>query len=103
MNKRFVILTVLTVTAAWSEDVVIVQKDKQFSRTVVHVKEGDKLVFKNQDDVVHNLYSVSPGTKFGSYTQQPGQTTPVTVASEGEFEVQCAIHPKMKLTVKVDK
>ncbi len=101
--KKMLLLSTLLTGLAFGEDVVIIQKDKQFSKQVVHLKAGDKLVFKNADDVVHNLYSVSPGTQFGSYTQQPGQTTPVTVSKEGEFEVECAIHPRMKITVKVSK
>lgn len=88
---------------AFAEDIAIVQKDMKFSQTVVTVKIGDKLVFRNSDDFAHNLFSMSPGSVFGSYMQLAGGVTSVPMIKEGEFEVQCAFHPKMKLLVKVHK
>lgn len=95
----FVALTV----PAWSEDVVVVQQHTQFSETTVSLKPGDNLVFKNADDFSHNLFSLTPGVQFSPVMQKPGDRLSVPISKEGDFTVNCAIHPKMKLLVKVRK
>jgi plastocyanin len=100
---RFLSLTILLTMPLFAEDVVITQKDLRFSKTEVVAKQGDKLVFRNADDFAHNLYSVSAGATFGSYMQQAHATLTVPAEKEGEFDVKCAIHPQMKLHVKIQK
>jgi plastocyanin len=39
---------------------------------------------------------------FDSGDQQPGTRTDITFATPGDFEVLCAIHPKMRLVVHVN-
>jgi plastocyanin len=87
-------------TSAASEHVVI-QKDKQFSETAMTIKSQDTIVFKNADPVVHNIFSTSEVLTFNE-TQDPGDETRVTASTKGEVLVRCAIHPKMKLTVRVE-
>jgi plastocyanin len=43
----------------------------------------------------------SPKFSFDSGDQQPGSVTPITFPVNGDFRVQCAIHPKMLLVVHV--
>jgi plastocyanin len=100
---RFLSWTLLLTAPAFAEEVVITQKDLRFSKTEVVAKQGDKLVFRNADDFAHNLYSVSAGTTFGSHMQDAHTTIAVPVETQGEFDVKCAIHPQMKLHVKVQK
>jgi plastocyanin len=50
----------------------IVQKDRAFSRTELTIKAGDSIVFKNMDEVTHNVLSVSPGMEFDIRRQAPG-------------------------------
>jgi plastocyanin len=90
----------LTIAPAVSEHVVT-QKDKNFSRTTLTVRSGDTIVFKNDDPVVHNVFSKSDVVTFNAM-QDPGDETKVAVETTGTFVVRCAIHPKMKLTVKVE-
>jgi plastocyanin len=49
------------------------------------------------------VFSASPVKSFdlGSYPQ--GQSRKVTFEQEGSVEVECAIHPDMKLKVEVSK
>jgi plastocyanin len=89
--------------SAGAGEVVVDQKDKAFSRSEVSLRSGDRIVFRNQDTVVHNLYSVSPGFEFEIKTQLPGQSAEERFSGHGEAEVRCAIHPQMKLKVKVEK
>ena len=46
--------------------------------------------------------SVSKGNEFNLGSQGPGMSTNVTFTESGEVQVVCAIHPRMKLTVKVE-
>jgi plastocyanin len=87
--------------AAFAAEHVVVQKEKNFSVTTMSVKAGDTILFKNDDPVVHNIFAKSDVKTF-NVTQNPGEETPITADAAGTFVVRCAIHPKMKLTVKVE-
>ena len=88
---------------AWAagQNHVITQKDKTFSATELTVKPGDTIVFKNDDDVTHNVFSQTSGFEFNSKTQAPGAEASVSFDKAGTVEVRCAIHPKMKAIVHV--
>ena len=81
----------------------VTQKNKKFSISAVKAKVGDTLVFRNDDPFFHNIFSLSPSQTFdlGSFPQ--GEVRKVVLQKEGEVEVECAIHPDMKLKVKVDR
>ena len=87
--------------AAASTQQTITQKGKVFSMTDVTIKKGDILVFTNDDNVAHNIFSTSPGNEFDLGSQRPGNSTPVTFDRSGNIDVMCAIHPLMKMKVKV--
>src|SRR5437016_5006420 len=79
----------------------IAQKNKTFSAEEITVKKGDSIVFKNDDDVTHNVFSNSKGNEFNLKAQSPGAEAPITFKTEGVVEIRCAFHPKMKMTVTV--
>lgn len=79
----------------------IIQKDKAFSVNEITIKPGEKLVFKNADEVAHNVFSISKDNPFTIKVQKPGESTPVWFTNAGVTEVRCSIHPKMKLVVTV--
>jgi plastocyanin len=79
------------------------QKNKEFSAAEVTIKPGESVVFTNDDDVAHNVFCNNPDCKFNTKIQTPGTKSPVKFEKEGTYEVRCAIHPKMKLTVHVKK
>ena len=90
--------------AAWAATThTISQKDKAFSAVDLEVKVGEAVEFKNDDDVSHNVFSVSKVQPFNTKVQKPGSSAAVTFANEGVVEVRCAIHPQMKLMIKVVK
>jgi len=62
---------------------------------------GDSINFRNEDPYFHNVFSLSDAKTFdlGSYPQ--GQSKKVTFDKPGTVEVECAIHPNMKLVVEV--
>lgn len=88
---------------AQAEEVVVSQKNKAFSVTTLKIKVGDSVNFRNDDPFFHNIFSLSDVQIFdlGSFPQ--GQAKKVTFLKEGKVEVECAIHPAMKLIIEVTK
>lgn len=77
------------------------QKGKVFSQAELTIQAGDTLVFENDDNVAHNVMSTTLGNTFNLGLLKPGTATPVTFKAPGDVQVICAIHPSMKLNVKV--
>jgi plastocyanin len=86
---------------ALAAELTIGQKNRVFSRSEVSVKKGDSIVFVNDDDIMHNVLSNTPGYEFNLGSQPPGMATPVNFNKAGQLNVLCAIHPRMRLMVKV--
>jgi plastocyanin len=105
MVKTLLPFSLLTVTALplLAADHEIVQKDRCFSKPEISIKVGDQIVFRNDDEVTHNVYSTTDGMGFDLKRQAPGASSTVPFSKEGTAEVQCSIHPKMKLIVHVTK
>ena len=83
-------------------DYSISQKGREFHPGEITVKRGETIQIINDDgDLLHHAYIDSPKFSFDSGDQKPGSVTPITFAVAGDFDVLCAIHPKMKLTVHV--
>ena len=80
---------------------VIHQQGRVFSSENVTIKKGESLTFANDDSVPHNIVSTSKGNEFNLGSQAPGAATDVTFKEVGEALVICAIHPRMKMTVKI--
>lgn len=107
-NSYLLVGLVLAASSAQAAEVEIEMKNKTFTlsdRPVmdITVKVGDKISFRNGDPFVHNVFSLTdPGSfDLGSYPK--GQAKGAEFQSEGIHEVECAIHPEMKLHVKVTK
>lgn len=83
------------------ERYVIGQKAKVFSVEALTVKRGDTVVFKNDDAVVHNVFSITKGLEFNLRAQAPGTSAGQVFKTEGVAQVRCAFHPKMKLAITV--
>jgi len=86
---------------ALAANLTISQKGRTFSSEEVTIKKGDALTFLNDDSVPHNIMSTSKGNEFNLGSQSPGAATDVTFKEPGEVLVICAIHPRMKMMVKV--
>ena len=80
---------------------VVSQKGKVFSQTALDVKAGERVTFRNDDAVAHNVFSATPGFSFNLKTQAPNTESHATFDKAGTVEVRCAFHPTMKLTVHV--
>ena len=105
MNILKVVLIAELAAAAHlaAAEYTVVQKDRKFSVSELAIKPGDSIVFKNADDVTHNVFSLSKDTQFDIHRQAPGDSSAVPFPNEGVVEIRCAIHPTMKLIVTVKK
>ena len=80
----------------------IKQRDKQFAPRVAVVPVGTRIIFPNQDTVIHNVFSQSPGNTFDLGSVKGGETsTPVVLLKSGPVEIFCNIHSKMRSDVLV--
>jgi plastocyanin len=101
MKKLLVPLALALPLAAGAGEHVVMQKDKAFSVKTLDVKVGDKVSFRNDDGFAHNVFSLTDAMPFdlGAYGQ--GQIKSVTFSKPGTFEIECAIHPDMRMVVTV--
>ena len=88
-------------TGALAANQVIHQQGRAFSTESITIKRGESLTFLNDDTVPHNIMSASKGNEFNLGSQAPGSSTDVSFNEAGDVLVICAIHPRMKMTVKV--
>ena len=80
---------------------MIHQQGRVFGPDNVSIKKGQALTFLNDDTIPHNIMSASKGNEFNLGSQAPGMSTDVTFKEAGDVQVICAIHPRMKMMVKV--
>jgi len=102
---RFILAVVVLFSyPASAQDVHRVgQKDKQFSTSELTVKQGDTVVFSNDDPFFHNVFSLSSTSTFDLGSYPKGDSKSVVFDEAGEVEVECAIHPSMRMKIKVEK
>ena len=82
---------------------VVSQKAKNFSMKRLAVQQGDSIKFVNDDPFAHNVFSLSDVKSFdlGSYGQ--GLFKSVLMDKPGVVEVECAVHPDLKLVIEGKK
>lgn len=103
MKKYLMTLLMLAVSAtAFSAEVEVGQKNKQFTKKSVSIKVGDSVKFTNEDAFFHNVFSLSDLKTFDLGSYPAGQSKSVTFEKAGTYDVECAIHPNMKMQVKVE-
>lgn len=78
------------------------QKGREFRPGELFIKRGETVQIVNDDgDLRHHAYIDSNKFNFDSGDQEPGSKANIIFPLSGDFDVLCAIHPKMKLTVHV--
>jgi plastocyanin len=87
---------------AWAgQDYVVAQKGKAFSMSTLNIKVGDKVAFRNEDPFAHNVFSLSDPMNFDLGSYPLGQSKTVVFSATGKYEIECAIHPEMKMIINV--
>jgi len=89
-------------SAPHTGDVKVVMQTLAFVPDSVHAGVGQTVVWKNEDNVLHNVVYVS-GPKFRSSRprMRNGTTFSVKLTQPGTIHYLCSIHPWMKGTVVV--
>ncbi|MES2672674.1 MAG: plastocyanin/azurin family copper-binding protein [Pseudomonadota bacterium] len=95
------VIFLFTSLGANAANFIVEQKDKAFSKSTLSVKVGDKVEFKNMDPYNHNIFSLSDIQLFDLGSYPKGESRTVTFEKPGTVDIECAIHPAMKLTVEV--
>jgi len=88
----------LPVLAAAGEHVVTID-GMVFQPATVHVKPGDKVVWRNKDVVPHTATAAG---SFDSGAIAPGQSWTWTARGKGQKSYVCVYHPGMKAAVEVE-
>ena len=102
MSRITLTLTLMLIAGTASAQTVVSQKDKEFKPESLSIKAGQSVRFNNDDNVAHNVTVKAPdGSLKNVGLQKVGEHSDVTFDKAGEHEVKCALHPKMKMMVKV--
>ena len=81
--------------------VTLSQKNKTFLPRVLAVPLGSTVDFPNNDDIHHNVFSLSGPQPFDLGLYRSGESRPRTFTEPGIYRVFCNIHPQMTAMVLV--
>ena len=77
------------------------QKNKTFLPRVLAVPLGSTVEFPNNDDIHHNVFSLSGPQPFDLGLYRSGQSRPRTFTEPGMYRLFCNIHPQMTALIVV--
>jgi plastocyanin len=81
--------------------VMLRQRNKTFLPRVLAVQAGSTVEFPNDDDIFHNVFSLSTSTPFDLGLYRSGDTRSRTFTAPGVYRVFCNIHPQMSAFIVV--
>ena len=94
-------LALVIATGAQAEEHVVGQKNKAFSARKMTIKVGDSVKFVNEDSFAHNVFSLSAVKSFDLGSFGNGGSKTITFDKPGKVEIECAVHPDMRLDLEV--
>lgn len=86
-------------THSLAEEHVISQDELKFNPPIKVIKPGDTLTFQNSDTVVHNIISQTSDFEFDLGKFKPGMMKSLKFKSTGVVDIECTVHPDMKMTL----
>ena len=100
------IVIVSTPLVAQAAEFTVTQTDKTFKMNgekveALTIKVGDSIKFLNEDPWSHNVFSLSATKNFDLGSYPKGQSKSVTFDKPGQVEIECSIHPQMRLHLEV--
>ena len=81
--------------------VTVTSREKTFEPHVAVVPLNAQVSFPNQDDIMHNVFSLSKGNRFDLGLYKSGAKKDFTFATPGLVRVYCNIHPQMSAILQV--
>ena len=105
--KAFIISTICFPIGVWAQSasdnvMTISQKSRTYAPAAVTIKAGETLRIVNDDIFLHHAFVDSENLKYDSGSMEEGETRDITFKTRGEYQVKCAIHPRMNLNVTVN-
>jgi plastocyanin len=83
----------------FSRAVEVEQVGVAFQPRVVVITPGTVVEFINQDEIYHNVFSLTPGARFNIGRRPTGEIVPHKFESAGKVDLFCDIHPQMHAVV----
>jgi len=80
---------------------VVTQTGLEFSEVFLKMENNDTIKFVNLDTVNHRLIFAYKGRQEQLAMIKPGESQDVVLDKSGVYDVSCANHPNMKLTVYI--
>jgi len=80
----------------------VIQKDAAFEPRVLPISVGSTVLWPNEDDIYHNVFSMSEPREFNLGLYSAKESPPaITFDKTGRVDVFCSIHTKMHCIVLV--
>ncbi len=79
----------------------IVQRDLLFDPNFLIVPVGSSVIFPNEDDEFHNVFSYSKARRFDLGRYRNGESKTVEFDTAGVIKIYCEIHPWMRAAIVV--
>lgn len=79
----------------------IYMRGKQFDPATLVIPVGSTVSFPNQDEILHNVFSVSPAGSFDLGFYGEGKSAQYTFRRTGLALINCNVHPQMQANVLV--
>jgi plastocyanin len=96
------LLAAVAASPAYADEITVGQKNKTFSMEAATLKRGDTVKFVNDDATQHNVLITGPQDELkNSGVQEPGEAAAFQLDKAGTYQVECGIHPKMKMSIVV--
>lgn len=100
MAVAFVIGAAVAAQAAAT--ITVVQRGLQLNKSSIDIAHGDRVVFANDDDVIHNIHIFGAGDFDKDLgLQKPHVPLSYVFDKAGAYRVRCNIHPSVKMAVNV--
>jgi plastocyanin len=103
MFRSFAGAVLLTGAAGYAQaaDITVTMAGADYAPASLAARVGDRLVFVNDDVLDHNVFVPTAGHGVDLGKQPPGNQTELSLGKAGSFEIECVIHPGMRLAVQV--
>jgi plastocyanin len=79
----------------------VYQREKQFTPALSVALQGSTVEFPNEDNIFHNVFSLSKALRFDLGLYKRGTSKSVKAKKLGVIDVYCNIHPQMAAKVLV--
>jgi len=75
------------------------QREQTFIPHVLPLTKGSTVYFMNEDEFFHNIYSLTPGSRFNIGRRPPGSPYPIQINKAGPIRLSCDIHDHMSAII----